>query len=96
MKNTKSNLERNFQERYFSGATALYALPKHAESSWGSLNTRKLLIGGNWKCNGDKDFVWFPYMILQSVMFDPNLLDVIVAPGYLYLWKAKNLIYNEV
>ena len=68
-------------------------MPKHAESSWGSINTRKLLIGGNWKCFDDKDFLWtFPYTTLHTSKFDPNLLDVIVAPGYLHLWEAKNLI----
>ena len=80
-----------------SGTTAMYALPKHAESSWGSVNTRKLLIGGNWKCNGDRDFIWsFPYTTLHTSKFDPNLLDVVVAPGYLHLWEARKLIQNEV
>jgi hypothetical protein len=75
----------------------LNTLPKHAESSWGSINTRKLLIGGNWKCFDDKDFLWsFPYTTLHTSKFDPNLLDVIVAPGYLHLWEAKNLIKNDV
>ena len=72
-------------------------MPKHAESSWGSINTRKLLIGGNWKCFTNKEFVWtFPYTTLNTSKFDPSLLDVIVAPTYLHLWEAKGLIWNGI
>ena len=58
-----------------STSMALNALPKGAEGSWGSVHPRKLLIGGNWKSNGDVKFVnSFPGEVLNQAEFDTNLM----------------------
>jgi len=42
------------------------ALPEHAEGSWADVKPRKYLIGGNWKSNGDVNFVSsFPDAVLN-------------------------------
>jgi hypothetical protein len=80
-----------------STSMALNALPKGAEGSWGSVHPRKLLIGGNWKSNGDVKFVnSFPGEVLNKAKYDTNLLQVVVAPTEIHLSDALKNISNNV
>jgi hypothetical protein len=75
--------------RSLHSSTVLNALPKGAEGSWGSVHPRKLLIGGNWKSNGDVKFVTsFPQEVLNKAVFDTNLMQVVVAPTEIHLSEA--------
>ena len=56
---------------------------------------RKYLIGGNWKCNGTLAFAKsFPVEVLNALKFDPNKVEVMVAPTALHLLTVKNSITN--
>ena len=82
--------------RSIHSSTALMAVPFGAEGSWGSVHPRKLLIGGNWKSNGDMKFVnSFPGEVLNQAKFDNNLMQVVVAPTEIHLSDAlKNISTN--
>lgn len=78
-----------------STTVALSALPKGAEGSWGGV--RKLLIGGNWKSNGDMKFVTsFPNEVLNTAKFDTKLMEVVVAPTEIHLSEALKQVKNNV
>ena len=58
---------------------------------------RKLLVGGNWKCNGNIKFVKeFPNKVLNQMKFDSNKVEVVVAPVAMHLSLAKENIKNNV
>ena len=68
----------------------LAALPEGAEGSWGDVD-RNYVIGGNWKSNGDFDFVnSFPEEVLAKAEFDPKKVEVVVAPTDLHLTTAQS------
>lgn len=73
------------------------ALPEGAEGDWGSVD-RNYVIGGNWKSNGDFDFVnSFPKDVLNKATFDPSKVEVVVAPTDLHLNSVKeNLAEGHV
>jgi hypothetical protein len=70
----------------------LMALPKEAEGSWGDVD-RNYVIGGNWKSNGDMEFVdSFPEEVLAKAKFDPKKVEVVIAPTDLHITSVqKNL-----
>lgn len=47
--------------------------------------SRKIFIGGNWKCNGDKKFINSYEDILKSCQFDKDHVDVAIFPSNVYL-----------
>jgi triosephosphate isomerase len=47
--------------------------------------SRKLFIGGNWKSNGDLEFVKSHTAFLNSVEFDANKVEVAVSPIFIHL-----------
>ena len=58
---------------------------------------RKLLVGGNWKCNGTLKFAKeFPEKVLNTVKFDANKVEVVVAPTALHLLTARDAVKNNV
>jgi triosephosphate isomerase len=86
-----SILGHSFSRRNVSMA----ALPEQAVGGWGELgyhdHPRKYMVGGNWKSNGDWEFAnTFPQAVLNKAEFDPNLVDVLVAPTYIHLDAVKN------
>jgi triosephosphate isomerase len=47
---------------------------------------RKLLVGGNWKQNGNMKFATeFPEKVLKQIKFEPKKVEVVVAPTALHL-----------
>ena len=54
---------------------------------------RKLLIGGNWKCNGSVDFSrTFPTNVLKTLSFNQSKVEVVVAPSFLHLGAAQQAL----
>ena len=63
------------------------------EGSWGDVE-RQPVVGGNWKSNGDMDFVnSFPKDVLNKSKFDASKMQVCVAPTDIHL-AAVNAIVN--
>lgn len=50
---------------------------------------RKVFIGGNWKCNGDKKFVDTHCTFLNGIEFDKNKCEVAICPVFIHLMEAK-------
>jgi triosephosphate isomerase len=48
-------------------------------------NSRKLFIGGNWKSNGDLEFVKNHTAFLNTVEFEPEKVEVAVSPIFIHL-----------
>lgn len=54
---------------------------------------RKLLVGGNWKCNGSVDFSRsFPSSVLKTLSFNQNKVEVVVAPSFLHIGAAQQAL----
>ena len=57
---------------------------------------RKLLVGGNWKCNGSVEFSRsFPNKVLKTLNFNQERLEVVVAPNFLHLGAAQEALANS-
>lgn len=68
----------------------LMALPEGAEGSWGDVD-RNYVIGGNWKSNGDMEFVdSFPEEVLAKADFDKSKVEVVIAPTDLHITSVQN------
>ena len=53
------------------------------------MSLRKLLVGGNWKCNGNVDFARkFSTDVLKTITFNQNKVEVVVAPSFIHLGLA--------
>jgi triosephosphate isomerase (TIM) len=54
---------------------------------------RKLLVGGNWKCNGTMDFATkFPKEVLHALKFDAAKVEVVVAPSLIHLTTVQQAL----
>ena len=54
---------------------------------------RKLLVGGNWKCNGTVDFSRsFPSNVLKTLSFNQSKVEVVVAPNNLHIGAAQQAL----
>jgi len=66
------------------------ALPEGTEGSWGDVD-RNYVIGGNWKSNGDMEFVdSFPEEVLAKAEFDKSKVEVVIAPTDLHITSVQN------
>lgn len=58
---------------------------------------RKVLIGGNWKSNGDQAFIKsFVPSVLNTLKFEDSKCEVVVSPTALHMNLVKSLISNNV
>ena len=58
---------------------------------------RRLLVGGNWKCNGTVQFARdFPEKVLNKVQFDSKKVEVVVSPAAIHLPIVKDKLKNNV
>lgn len=57
--------------------------------------TGKFFVGGNWKCNGTKDFITKLVSDLNSAKLEPDV-DVVVAPPFVYLDLVKNSLTDRI
>lgn len=53
---------------------------------------KKILIGGNWKSNGDLNFVKNHLKFINSLTFDKSRCEVVIAPTTLHLGSVKDLL----
>ena len=57
---------------------------------------RKVLIGGNWKSNGDAQFVkTFVPQVLNKLQFNKDKCEVIVSPTGVHMSLVKSLLSND-
>ena len=57
---------------------------------------RKVFIGGNWKCNGDKTFVNAHSMFLNGIQFDTNKCEVAVCPVFIHLLPIQTFLNKKI
>ena len=58
--------------------------------------SRKLYIGGNWKSNGDLKFVKEHIEnVINKLEYDPDKVDVMIAPIFIHLPVAKELLKSK-
>eukprot|EP00268_Persea_americana_P021735 TRINITY_DN21643_c0_g1_i2.p1 TRINITY_DN21643_c0_g1~~TRINITY_DN21643_c0_g1_i2.p1 ORF type:complete len:314 (-),score=84.87 TRINITY_DN21643_c0_g1_i2:328-1269(-) len=55
----------------------------------------KFFVGGNWKCNGTKDFVSKLVSDLNSAKVEADV-DVVVAPPFVYIDQVKNSLTDRI
>ena len=57
---------------------------------------RKVLIGGNWKSNGDLNFIRnHMKSVINNIRFDPNKCEVVISPATLHLDLVRSLLDKE-
>jgi triosephosphate isomerase len=58
---------------------------------------KRLMVGGNWKCNGNVDFAKkFPAEVLNNLKFDPSKVEVVVAPAAIHTATVQSVVGNNV
>ena len=58
---------------------------------------RKFIVGGNWKCNGNMQFAKdFPTQVLNTMKFNPDKVEVVVAPTNLHLTTVQQALNSNV
>jgi len=58
---------------------------------------RKIIIGGNWKCNNTLEASEkLVTEVLNKMVFDPAKMEVVVAPVFLHLGSVKSLLKKEI
>lgn len=61
------------------------------------MSMRRLMVGGNWKCNGNLKFATqFPTDVLNKLVFDPKKVEVVVAPTFLHISLVQAALKNNV
>jgi triosephosphate isomerase (TIM) len=61
------------------------------------VDSRKYIVGGNWKSNGSVDFVRQQCTeVLNGMKFDQSKVEVIVAPVYIHIASAKAMLNGTV
>jgi triosephosphate isomerase len=55
-------------------------------------SSRRVFIGGNWKCNGDMKFVNEHCKFLNEIAFDKTKCEVCVCPSFIHLEKVRSLL----
>lgn len=57
---------------------------------------KKIFIGGNWKCNGNKSFISSYEEIVKSFEFDKDKVEVTLFPSFVHLEEVNKLFskYN--
>ena len=57
---------------------------------------RKYIIGGNWKCNGSVEFVRNHTSMLNSMEYNQDVLEIVVAPISLQIASAKTMLNSNI
>ena len=57
---------------------------------------RKFIIGGNWKCNGSVEFVRNHTSMLNSMEYNKDAVEVVVAPISLQIASAKTCLNSYI
>jgi triosephosphate isomerase len=61
------------------------------------VESRKYIIGGNWKSNGSVDFVrQLCTETLNTMKFDAHKVEVVVAPVFIHIASAKAMLNESI
>jgi triosephosphate isomerase len=61
------------------------------------VESRKYIVGGNWKSNGSVDFVRTQCTeVLNAMQFDASKIDVVVAPVFIHIASAKAMLNENI
>ncbi len=61
------------------------------------VESRKYIVGGNWKSNGSVDFVRkICTDTLNTASFDPSKVEVVVAPVFIHIASAKAMLNQNI
>ena len=55
---------------------------------------KKIFIGGNWKCNGNKSFISSYEEIVKSFEFDKDKVEVTLFPSFVHLEEVIDFPLN--
>jgi len=57
---------------------------------------RKFFVGGNWKCNGSREFVVSSSEQLNHLLPASSSVEIVIAPPALYLHQLRELLRADV
>lgn len=91
---TSAAMVNSFQRKH--GRASRLVMMATPEGSWGDVK-RDPVVGGNWKSNGDMDFVnSFPENVLNKSKFDAKKMSVCVAPTDIHLTSVNDKVKDDV
>ncbi len=66
-------------------------------TKWAEKISRRLFIGGNWKCNGTlTSGEKLVKNTVNKIEFDPSKLEILVSPVYIHLFPVKQILSKKV
>lgn len=66
-------------------------------AKWLEKISRRLFIGGNWKCNGTiTSSAKLVSETVNKVTFDPKKMEVLVSPIFVHLFDVKKMLTKKV
>jgi len=66
-------------------------------AKWMEKVSRRLFIGGNWKCNGTiKSGIELVNNVINKTVFDPKKIEVLVSPVFVHLFDVKKVLAKKV
>ena len=60
------------------------------------MESKKIFIGGNWKCDGYSNFIEQHVNLLNGLTFDESKCEVCVYPTMIHLQHVKNIIKDKI
>lgn len=60
------------------------------------MDSKKIFIGGNWKCNGDSKFIEQHVNFLNGLTFDENKCEVCVCPTMIHLQHVRKILNDKI
>ena len=66
-------------------------------AKWAEKISRRLFIGGNWKCNGTvKSATTLINTVVNKIDFDQQKMEVLISPVFVHLTEVKKLLNKKV
>jgi triosephosphate isomerase (TIM) len=66
-------------------------------AKWAEKISRRLFIGGNWKCNGTvKSGVSLVNDVVNKIVFDQKKMEILISPVFVHLFDVKKVLSKKI
>jgi len=88
--------DEDYEEDYFNKNERTTKTEMKADASWDKA-WRQPIVSGNWKSNGDRDFIEsYPKNVLNKSKWDPLYMQVCVAPTDIHLSEVQKVVNSDI
>ena len=86
----------DYEEDYSTKNERTTKTEMKADASWDKA-WRQPIVSGNWKSNGDRDFIEsYPKNVLNKSKWDPLYMQVCVAPTDIHLSEVQKVVSSDI